>query len=197
MIDKDSVKDLVGVFYHPPFKIFYINSDDGENFKKPVGVFVSLGITTSPGVIEDIKNIIDSTPEFRAEIVEIQSKKKSGQFMNTIVKRYSNSGEISQYLSELKGDLLDREEAFKELEKMKSVMVPDSDYEILREYAPKISRLSELIGKLDESEKWAGHLIQRSDEDGGYKIFHKYVNYKCDGDEEYRIGILVEDKNYD
>ena len=42
MIDKDKIHNLVGVFYQPTFKTFFINSVDGETFIKPIGIFVSL-----------------------------------------------------------------------------------------------------------------------------------------------------------
>ena len=83
-INRDKVHSLVEVFYQPSFKTFYVNSVDGETFVKPVGVFVSLGITTSLKVLEDIKNIISGSEGYSATLAEIKSKKVAGQFLNTV-----------------------------------------------------------------------------------------------------------------
>lgn len=73
---------------------------------------------------------------------------------------------------------------------MKSLMNPEQSLEILKEYAPKISRLQDLINKLTITDGWDAHLIQKSN-DGEYRIFHQYVNYRRDDELEYRLGIYV------
>ena len=75
-------------------------------------------------------------------------------------------------------------------------MTLEKDLETLQKYAPKVSKLTDLITRLTESSSWDTHLIQR-DEEENYKIFHKYVNYWKDdtNDIEYRIGIYVSEKN--
>ena len=82
---REEVKNLVEVFYHPPFKTFYINSLDGKSFVRQTGV--RLGITTSMNVIENIKEIIETHKGYSACIAEISSKKIAGQFMNTVIRR--------------------------------------------------------------------------------------------------------------
>ena len=61
MIEKTRIQELIKVFYQQPFKIFYVNSEDGENFIKPKGLFISLGITTSMKTIESIGQVISNT----------------------------------------------------------------------------------------------------------------------------------------
>lgn len=186
-ISREKIHDLVEVFYQPTFKTFYINSTDGKTFVKPVGVFVSLGITTSIKVLDDIKNVINSTGEYKAILAEISSKKVAGQFLNTLI----NTENPQQYkLMEFSDDILNEKEAKKELDEMKSLMNPEQSLEILKEYAPKISRLQDLINKLTTTDGWNAHLIQKSN-DGEYRIFHQYVNYRRDDELEYRLGIYV------
>lgn len=189
MVDKKKIHELVGVFYRPTYKTFYVNSVDGESFIKPTGVFVSLGITTSLKVIEDIRNTITENTEYVAQIAEISSKKIGSQFINTI----TNIDNPQQYRLESFGDnVLDEEQARKELENMMELMNPQQDLSILNEYAPKISRLQDLINKLTDSDGWDSHAIQRIDEsEGSYGVFHKLVNYRVDNDVEYRLGIYV------
>ncbi len=186
-INRDKIHSLVEVFYQPAFKTFYVNSVDGNTFVKPFGVFVSLGITTSMKVLEDMRNIISSKDEYNAVIAEISSKKIAGQFLNTI----KSTSDIKQYkLTEFTSDIMNEEESNKELAKLKEFMDPSQDIEVLKEYAPKISRLQDLIDKLTTTHGWDAHLIQREN-DGYYRIFHQYVNYKKEDDIEYRIGIFV------
>ena len=84
-INKDTVHELVGVFYQPPIKTFYINSIDGESFVTPQGVFVSLGITTSMSVLESIRNVLEKSSGFTARLCMIKSRKVAGQFLNIVM----------------------------------------------------------------------------------------------------------------
>lgn len=189
-INREKIHDLVEVFYQPTFKTFYINSTNGTTFIKPIGVFVSLGITTSMKVLEDIKSIINSTEEYEATIVEISSKRVAGQFLNTII----NREDPKQYkLTSFSENIMDEKKSKEKLEEMKNLMSPEQDLEVLRTYAPRISRLQDLIDKLTTTNGWDAHLIQEK-EDGEYRIYHQYVNYRKDGDIEYRVGIYVCEK---
>lgn len=186
-INRDKVHSLVEVFYQPSFKTFYVNSVDGETFVKPIGVFVSLGITTSLKVLEDIKNIIAGSEGYKAVLAEIESKKVAGQFLNTV----TCTVDPKQYkIENLSEDIMNESESRAELEKMKGMMDPSQDLDILKEYAPKISRLQDLMDKLTSTHGWDAHLIQK-EKSGDYRIFHQYINYKKEGDLEYRVGIFV------
>lgn len=188
-ISREKIHEIVEVFYQPTFKTFYVNSTDEETFIKPIGVFVSLGITTSLKVIESIGEVI-SGYDYNTRIVEISSKKVNGQFLNTIV-----SENPSQYTFEDTDGLLEKEQAYKELERLKKLMNPEESIETIQVYAPKIQKLQELIDELDKTQQgWENHLIKITD-DGDYKIFHRIVNYKKDGDIEYRVGIFVSEKD--
>ena len=186
-INRDKVHSLVEVFYQPSFKTFYVNSVDGETFVKPIGVFVSLGITTSLKVLEDIKNIIAGSEGYKAVLAEIKSKKVAGQFLNTV----TSTIDPKQYkIENLSEDIMNEGESRAELERMKGMMDPSQDLDILKEYAPKISRLQDLMDKLTSTHGWDAHLIQK-ERSGDYRIFHQYINYKKEGDLEYRVGIFV------
>ena len=188
-ISRERIHDLVAVFYHPTFKTFYVNSKDGINSIKPIGVFVSLGITTSLDVLENIRDILDGNKEYRARLVEISSRRVDNQFINTI-----QSFEPKQYhLEEPIPDLLSREEAISELSRIQSEIPDDPDLQVLSEKAPLVRRLKYLIEKLDESNGWDAHKIQK-EEAQGYRIYHMYVNYEKRGNLEYRIGIFVDGK---
>lgn len=186
MIIRERINEIVEVFYQQNFKTFYVNSIDGKTFVKPVGVFVSLGITTSMKSLEDIRDVIANTDGYSAVISEISSKKVGSQFLNTIV----NLETPKQYVLDNSGDnILNKEQAEEELKNLKEKMNTGEDIEVLQKYAPKISKLQDLINKLTNSNGWGSHSILKDDED--YKIYHQNVNYKKEGDTEYRIGIFV------
>jgi hypothetical protein len=188
-LNREKIHEIVEVFYQPTFKTFYVNSTDEETFIKSIGVFVSLGITTSLKVIENIGEVI-SGYGYNTRIVEISSRKVNGQFLNTIT--FENP---SQYLIEDLDDILGKDEASEELCRLREKMKPEEDLNTVQAYAPKIQKLQELIDELDKIPNgWDIHVIKKEDND--YKIFHKLVNYKKEGDVEYRIGIFVSEKDY-
>jgi hypothetical protein len=192
MTTRERIKNIIEIFYRPKFKIFNINSLDGKVFNHLEGVFVSLGITTSMKVMEDIAEVINTEDSgLKATVAEISSKKVVNQYLNTVTKKT----EVEQYLIPNLDDpgLLDKEASLKLLESLKQNLSEEADLEDLKNLTPKISKLATLIQKLDKSSGWDGHMIQEDGEEF-YRIFHKFVNYKKVGDIEYRIGIYVEEE---
>lgn len=194
-VHKDKIHELVEVFYQRRFKTFYVNSTDGKTFATPSGVFVSLGITTPMRVLWDMQKVLE-TQGYNTCLAEIKSDIIGGQYMNIVTDRKED--EIGQYIidqSQYPEKVMNEVEA-KELLEMLKAKVNDSDapIEILRELAPKVGKLQQIIEKLDNS-GWDRHLIQ-VDETGDYKIFHTKVNYWKDSvtGSEYRIGIYVTEK---
>ena len=192
---KEKLRDLISVFYRNTFKIFYINSQDGETFTKPLGMFISLGITTSPIILENIKDVLESNG-YNATICEISSKRFGGQFLNTVTTKSCPN----QYeLTEFDDNILDRTKATSLVNELKDEINQDQDLEVLKQLVPKVARLEELISKLDRTSGWDLHLIQRciSEESKieSFNIFHKFVNYKQVDGVEYRLGIYVSESS--
>lgn len=201
-INKDEVKRLVELFYQNPFKTFYVNSIDRQTFVKPIGVFVSLGITTSEKTMENISEIINNSEKYRARLVEIESKKVGSQYLNTIISDYPEQIHINTiqegvlFLKEKdKGEwIMDEKFSRIELEKMKDLMHDDQDLVTLQTTAPKIQSLQGLITQIeDDPLGWDGYWIIKKP-DGTFKLFHRYINYGDYGDVEYRVGIFVTPK---
>ena len=193
MTTKERLRDLVSVFYRSTFKIFYINSQDGETFTKPTGFFVSLGITTSPSILENMKDILESNG-FNAKVCELSSKKFGGQYLNTI----TSEPFPKQYeLTVFGDDILDHDKAVNLLEEIKGRINNDQDIEMLKILVPKASRLEELINKLDRTSGWDLHMIQHNilGDVENFNILHKFVNYKLVDGVEYRLGIYVSESN--
>lgn len=189
MISRQKIHRLVESVYNYTFKVFnVVESTDKPN--KSIGVFVSLGITTQLDTIRSIKDIFDNMKEYSAKVVEIVSEKVGDIYVNTVHEEV-NPGQYR--LKELPEDLMNREEAVSELEGMKEKINPQNDLDLLVKCGVKVQKLKDLIGKLDEFNKWDSHLIQRLGE-CDYRIFHLDLNYERRGDLEYRVGILISEK---
>lgn len=185
MLEKKQLHELIKVFYQQPFRIFYVNSDNGENFSKPTGLFISLGLTTSIKTIEGLKAVISNTyPERIVKLVELKSKCVFGdQFLNTVTE---NDSPKPYVISEYPENSMDKEESEKELSRIKEEIKNSKDVNLI----VSAQKLQELIDRLSLSDTWDSHKILKVDSD--YKIFHTITNYKREGDVEYRIGIYVE-----
>lgn len=185
MIEKARVQELIKVFYQQPFKIFYVNSIDGETFIKPTGLFISLGLSTSMKTIEGLKNVISNTyPESNPKIVELSSRIITGdQYLNTIT---NNQNPEPYVISEFPEGSLNKEQAEEVLKELRKQIKKTKDVKLLA----ATQKLQELIDRLSQGDGWENHRIVKIDSD--FKTFHKVANYIKDGDLEYRIGIYVE-----
>lgn len=187
-INKDKIKDLVEIFYQAPFKTFFINSLDGESFVKHYAVFVSLGITTSLGVIKDIKNVLKRVEggKYSTKIVILKSTNISGQFLNYPIDCDEETLEqFSMNPKEYPSEYWKKDEAHK----------------LLQEYKDKknenyISQLEKLITKIETAPTGWDNVFIYQESPSNFGIFHTRVNYKKETDgSEYRIGIYVEETN--
>ena len=78
--------------------------------------------------------------------------------MNTVVETENPR----QYLvDDLPADLMSREEALKELERLKSSMTMHKTLEDLTEKTHKVNKLKSLIDNLEETQGWDCHSIQK------------------------------------
>lgn len=193
MVSREEVSELVNIFYHKTkYKLFNVNSVDGEEFTKPLGIFVSLGMTTSLKQIQDITSAISHCKGYTARVAELGSIKIGGIYLNYL----TGADPIQQYPLD-KGNsegLMNRDEVLETISKLveQSKDLNTSQTELV-EISGKLNRLTYLNNQLEESDGWSTHAIM---EDGDYKIYHLRLNYKKDPDSniEYRIGIFVEDE---
>jgi hypothetical protein len=188
MVSREKVYELVSMFYQSKFKTFYINSLDGEEFVQPTGVFVSLGMTTSLDQLNNITNAINVCDKYTAKLVEIKSEKRDGIFINTVT-----SETPTQYgIGETQEKLLNLEETEELIKKLNEQLLSANAAE-MNILGKRLRRLMYLKSQLDSTEGWDIHAIQDLGDD--FKIYHLKVNYKKESDTEYRIGILVNEKD--
>lgn len=193
MVDREAVNELVSIFYQKAkYKLFNVNSIDGEEFTKPIGIFISLGMTTSLKQIQDITSAISHCKGYTARVAELGSIKIGGIYLN-----YLTGAEPKQYpLDEGNSEgLMNRDEVLETISQLvnKSKDSETSQTELI-EISGKLNKLTYLNNQLEESDGWSTHAIMEENED--YKIYHLRLNYmkSPDSNIEYRIGIFVEDE---
>lgn len=193
MVNREEVNELVNIFYHKTkYKLFNVNSVNGEEFTKPLGIFVSLGMTTSLKQIQDITSAISHCKGYTARVAELGSIKIGGIYLNYL----TGADPIQQYPLDGGSNegLMNRDEVLETISKLveRSKDLNTSQAELV-EISGKLNKLTYLNNQLEESDGWGTHAIM---EDGDYKIYHLRLNYKKDPDSniEYRIGIFVEDE---
>lgn len=191
MIDKLKVKEVVERVYDPQFKIFMINSEDGEEFGRSESAFVSLGLTTSNIVLSNVRDTLEMAG-YDAKLVKIASKRVNGQFMNYVFgEDVDNKFPVPEIDKE---EVLDEKGSKELLELYRSALTPSTEVETLRDYVPKVSKLESLIEKIEETEdSWGAYSI--FPEGGDFRLYHLFVNYMKKEDIEYRIGVLVKNRN--
>ena len=172
MIDKTKLGALVEIFYQQSFKIFYVNSCDGSEFTKPLGVFISLGISTPLETIKKIKDVINAEPKWYARISEVETKREGNQYLN--------------YISKLDVDF----QYDFPMEEISEKINSSSDPNDLKEWGPKAIKLRDLLDGIN----WKTEAIGEKS-NGKFFIFHKKINYlKTEDEIEHRIGIYVMEK---
>jgi hypothetical protein len=193
MVSRENVNELVSIFYQKTkYKLFNVNSTNGEEFTKPFGIFISLGMTTSLKQIQDITSAISHCKGYTARVAELGSIKIGGIYLNYL----TGTDPIQQYPLD-EGDnkgLMNRDEVLETISQLvERSKNPETSQTELIEISSKLNKLTYLNNQLEESGGWGTHAIR---EDGEYKIYHLRLNYKKDPDSniEYRIGIFVEDE---
>lgn len=179
MIDSERIHNLVEIFYQkPPFKTFYVNSLDGQEFVKPVAVFVSLGITTSVKVMTDLAEVLGRTPGISTKLVELRSTRIGQHYMNYV----TNDVDPGQYQVDPgtvapKRVIMGKENVILELDHITDPV----------EYM----KLKEVYNRIESENSWDTQGVLCLGD--GYRVFHSICNYKREGEHEYRLGIYVEE----
>lgn len=191
-IKKDDIKKLVELKYNNNFKVYYVNSSNGHKINTPSGVFISLGMTSSMERIKSIIDFINKEGEYSAALAEISSKKMpDGNYLNTVTKL---NEKVKQFeIEKFDAAVMNRDASIKELESLKEKL-KSFDYQSDQSILSRINRLDNLIKTLDENDSengWNQHLLQKTDNSEMYRIYHKFLNYKEEGDVEKRVGIYV------
>lgn len=187
------IQEVVEIIYQPSFKIFTVNSRNGKDFSKPLGYFVSLGITTSIDTIRDVGSFIGDQLKGEIEfskVCELETVKMYGQFMNTVTKIESSGTSVDQYESpEYPSIYLDKEKSSELLNNLKGEINKCTNIDSIRRYSSRIGRLTYLINKINKKNDWDSKGISVDGDD--FKIFHRKINFIENEGKSLRVGIYI------
>lgn len=151
-VNKEMVTRVVDSCYSSPYKIFTINSYDGVHVVKPLGLFVSLGVTTTMRTMSIVLHELIDQLKVNASIAEISSRYVNNRYINNVitegshVKQYDSesvpSNGLRLNLDELKDFIFDT--------KSKIVKNVDDDSKVIE----LTNRLTKMIKVLNKMEKY-------------------------------------------
>lgn len=204
MINKDLISRVVDDCYSSHYKIFSINSRDGINSGRSLGLFISLGITTSMTTIRMVMDRLKNQfPENNVVISEIESRLIDGRYTNKISKSTNvtqyNSGSI-QY-----GKIISESELCELVSSLKNKLLDNKDDDdLVLEYSCRISKVAKIINKISSSDtyNWEDYSVSviNTDKEFNISVVNNRINY-IQEKEVYngsdiivhkRVGIFVE-----
>lgn len=149
IISKEFVTRVVDSCYSSPYKIFTINSHDGYTLTKPLGLFVSLGITTSMNTMNQVADEISSQLRVSTCLAEISSRLINNRYVNCIDKLDSdvvqfNSGSMNEGLKLSADELRD----FIADTKAKIVKNVEDDLAVI-ELTNRLTKMIKVLNKLE------------------------------------------------
>ena len=190
---KQEIESTVSLFYPATVKVYYVNSSKGVELTPPYErIFVSLGITTSIKMLEEVRNNLDSVSYLKATLATLHTiRTDSGRYCNEIIKIGDYTKDDQYSATKLSGGefekILDRAASFD----MYDELLHSEQVEVANE-------LKTMIEHFDEKDCWDEMAVVFDIFEGipFVKPFHRYINYHMDPStkSEYRIGILVEEK---
>lgn len=200
MISKEIVTRVVDSCYSSPYKVFTINSYDGYRVTKPLGLFISLGVTTSMKTMSIVLNELRSQLRCNVVLGEIASKYIDGRYINNVV---AQGDEVTQYSSDsiTEGLRLTVDELRDFIFDTKSKIVKNVDDDnMVIELTNRLTKMLKVLNKMESNPS----LYQQAnliDDKGLFDIYviNNNVNYVQHQEElngatmtiHKRIGILI------
>ena len=193
LINKEMITRVVDELYPSKYKIFTINSEDGINIVKPIGLFVSLGITTSMSTIQMICKKINSSLNISSYVSEIESRMVSGVYVNKITK----TEDVSQYDSGIlsNGTLIDKNQLLGMIRDVKDKMITSKDDDEFMKYNNILYKLSKISRKMKSSESFSSgnYSVTVSDNNDRFNasLVNNKINYMQYNEINNGINIIV------
>lgn len=180
MVNKELVTRVVDSCYPSPYKIFSVNSIDGFTVVKPLGLFVSLGITSSLNTIKYVSSELNRCLGIYPKIIELESRIINGVYVNRISNEYPMQYESGSYDN---STLLNRDEVLNMINQLKSDLMYDIyDDDKAKVIITKLHKLYKALDKLDKTvgTDWDNHSITviNSDNEFNVSVVNRRINYK-------------------
>lgn len=193
LINKEMITRVVDELYPSKYKIFTINSEDGINIVKPIGLFVSLGITTSMSTIQMICKKINSSLDISSCVSEIESRMVSGVYVNKVTKTEN----VSQYDSGIlsNGTLIDKNQLLGMIKDVKDKMITSNDDDEFMRYNNILYKLSKISRKMKSSEPFSSGnysvIVNDANDRFNASIVNNKINYTQYNEINNGINIIV------
>ena len=195
---------VVDSCYSNSYKVFTINSKNGYELGRSIGLFVSLGITTSLATMTSVMNSLKEVFREDINISEIESRLVNGRYLNAVL----NENVTYQYDSGSysTGKVISEKESYELLRKLISKISVESDIKELSKELSKAEKLSRILDKFRTGTlNWNEYLIYLIDSDSEFTIsvvsnLVNYTQYKETINNSLvtvhkRIGILIKYRN--
>lgn len=160
IINRSEVVRVVDSCYPDYYKIFTINSRDGYTVGRSLGLFLSLGITTSFSTMNNVISELKDNFSEEISIAEVESRLVNGKYVNKVikdsdVKKYS-AGTFSNGIS------LDERSSEELLDSLsKKLLEFEGDREMLLDYSNRIVKLNRAIDKFKQGIcNWENYSLQ-------------------------------------
>ena len=193
LINKEMITRVVDELYPSKYKIFTINSEDGINIVKPIGLFVSLGITTSMSTIQMICKKINSSLNISSYVSEIESRMVSGVYVNKVTKTEN----VSQYDSGIlsNGTLIDKNQLLGMIRDVKDKMITSKDDDEFMRYNNILYKLSKISRKMKSSEPFSDEnysvIVSDNNDRFNASLVNNKINYMQYNEINNGINIIV------
>lgn len=197
-LNRYEVDNILSSVYGSGYKIYTVNSRDGVKPSSPIGLFLSLGLTTSLSTMSKLILDLDKIFTGNKSISEVISYSPNmGKYINYVTKKNVDYQFDSDY--SLNHKLLNEKSAEKLLNELKSNI---RNSKRIDTDCNRIYKLSSLIAKLKVKYGWENYAIQidGNTDDFRIKMISKKCNFKDEvlviNDSEFRvnrrIGVLIE-----
>lgn len=193
MVSKEHLTRVVDSCYPSPYKIFSVNSTNGFTITKPLGLFVSLGITSSLSTMKHVASELNRCLGIHSKIIELESRIINGVYVNVISDEYPIQYDSGSYDD---SNLLNRDGVTDLINQLKSELMYDIyDDEKAKPIISKLHKLYKALDKLDKSvgTDWENHSITilNSDTQFNVSVVNSRINYVAEYEDFNGMKLLV------
>lgn len=199
---RESISRIVDGIYPSSYRVFTVNTWDRYTLsKRPIGLFVSLGITTSIVTMRKVRDeIVKSYPN--TYMSELESRFIDGVYVNYVSDVNDNIDQYDQLGSECWRSLSEKDLNDKIMELKDKIAKAGDDVDLVMNYSSKISSISKVLNKfLNGTYNWSDFTVNVIDTDTEFRVatLNKKINFIQSSEEHdgktmsvyKRIGIFV------
>lgn len=196
-INKEILTRVVDSCYSSSYKIFTVNSHDGFSITRPLGLFISLGMTTSFKTMEIVVKEVRDQLKVNVELAEIASRLVDNHYVNSVIRvgrdvAQYESGSVTNGLrltkDELKDFILDtKSKIVKNIDDDRKVTELTNRLTKMMKVLDKVERPNQVINLIDNGSEFDVYVVNDRINYAQYQEMIKDTSITV----HKRIGILV------